>query len=132
MPLSASVCMVNLLSLLYSTFALFGRNFVFIDLYCLLYYLFSEKCGLGSQLIAGDLCQPCPRGSYKAALNESFCVSCPVLNGIPTTTYFEGSRSSTDCKSMSIVFCYYHQQPVQTYLEPLLLATLYSYKLLLL
>jgi len=59
-----------------------------------------EKCGLGSQLVVGDKCEPCPRGTYRELMNESSCVICPIVNGSRSTTYISGARSSKDCKTI--------------------------------
>lgn len=68
------------------------------------YVFSSEKCGLGSQLVSGDKCQPCPLGTYKASVNESFCSSCLIVNGMQTTTYSAGATSARECKGIVFIF----------------------------
>ncbi|XP_065064753.1 sushi, von Willebrand factor type A, EGF and pentraxin domain-containing protein 1-like isoform X1 [Rhopilema esculentum] len=58
------------------------------------------KCGLGSELITGDACQLCPRGSYRDAANQTSCVPCLVTGGVTTTTYILGAKSSSSCKAV--------------------------------
>ena len=66
------------------------------------------KCGLGSELITGDACKLCPRGSYRDAANQTNCVSCPVTGGVTTTTYILGAKSSSSCKGIDVVYFHLH------------------------
>ncbi|XP_065067500.1 sushi, von Willebrand factor type A, EGF and pentraxin domain-containing protein 1-like, partial [Rhopilema esculentum] len=58
------------------------------------------KCGLGSELITGDACQLCPRGSYRDAANQTSCVPCLVTGEVAKTTYILGAKSSSSCKAV--------------------------------